>query len=310
MLRSPRIRPLAGLAGVLLILLWAYWPTLCDMAEKWSTDAQYSHGFLVPLFAGFLLWYRRGQFPTQDPRPSAWGVVLIGVGLGLHLFGAYIYIDWLDMVSLLPLLAGLCLCYGGRPVLRWALPSIGFLAFMLPLPHTFEVALSHPLQRIATLGSTYTLQTLGFAAVSEGNVIILDDARIGVVQACNGLGMLVTFFALTAAVVLVIKRPILDKVLIVLSTIPIALLANLIRITVTGILHAKVGGEVANVVFHDLAGWFMMPLALGMLWVELRLLSRLLLEPEPEGLPAMSFVASARAPLGLKPIPVTSCKPS
>ncbi|HYT88285.1 MAG TPA: archaeosortase/exosortase family protein, partial [Gemmataceae bacterium] len=137
MLRSPRIRPLAGLAGVLLILLWAYWPTLCDMAEKWSTDAQYSHGFLVPLFAGFLLWYRRGQFPTQDPRPSAWGVVLIGVGLGLHLFGAYIYIDWLDMVSLLPLLAGLCLCYGGRPVLRWALPSIGFLAFMLPLPHTF-----------------------------------------------------------------------------------------------------------------------------------------------------------------------------
>jgi exosortase len=226
-------------------------------------------------------------------------VVLLG--LALHLAGAYVFFDWLDMISLLPLLVGLCLCYGGRPVLRWAWLSIGFLIFMLPLPFRLEVALSNPLQQIATLGSTYTLQTLGFAAVSEGNIIILGNARIGVVEACNGLGMLVTFFALTTAVAIVINRPWVDKVLIVLSAIPIALLSNLIRITITGILGATVGSKAAEVVFHDLAGWLMMPLALGFLWLEVRLLSRLLVEVEPVNtrlLFAGFAPAGARAPTG------------
>jgi exosortase len=252
------------------------------MGEKWSTDPQYSHGFLVPMFAAVLLWMRGGKLQGKALRPARWGLLLVLGGLAVHLAGAYVYFDWLDMISLLPVLAGLCLCYGGGPVLRWAAPSIAFLVFMLPLPFRVEVSLSHPLQRLATLGSTYVLQTLGFGAVSEGNIIIMDDARIGVVEACNGLGMLVTFFALATAVALVLKRPLLDRVLVVLSAVPIALAANVIRITVTGILHAKVGGEVADLVFHDLAGWLMMPLALGMVWLELCFLSRLLVEPEPD----------------------------
>jgi exosortase len=257
------------------------------MAEKWSTDAQYSHGFLVPLFSVGWLWYRRAQLQAQPLRPSVWGVPVLLAGFAVHLAGAYYFFDWLDMISLLPVLAGLCLCCGGWAMLRWALPSIAFLAFMLPLPFSVEAMLSHPLRHLATVVSTYILQTLGFAAVSEGNVIILDNARIGVVEACNGLGMLVTFFALATAVAMVIKRPLLDRIVMVLSAIPVALIANITRITVTGILHAKVGGEIADLVFHDLAGWLMMPLALGLLWIELRILSLLLLEPEREETPVM-----------------------
>ncbi len=308
MSRSPQVRSLAGLVALGVLLLGAYWPALWAMAQKWSTDPQYSHGFLVPAFAAFLLWWRRDRLANVQLRPSWWGLVLVGVGVAVHLTGAYLYIDWLDMISLLPVLAGLCLCYGGLPVLRWASFSIAFLVFMLPLPHGLEVALSHPLQRFATLGSTYILQTLGFAAVSEGNIILVDDIRIGVVAACNGLGMLVTFFALTTAVAIVIRRPVLDKALIVLSTIPIALVANLTRITVTGILHAKVGGEIADLVFHDLAGWLMMPLALGLLWVELRLLSRVLVEPEPEAAPTMDFASAAVPVKKAKPVLVTGSK--
>jgi exosortase len=283
-----------GLAVFGAVLLWAYWPTLGAMAEKWSTDPQYSHGFLVPAFAAYLLWHRRRLLPEPVTPPSTWGLVLIGCGVALNLAGAYVFFDWLDMVSLLPVLAGFCLCYGGRPVLRWAAPSIGFLVFMLPLPYRLEVALSHPLQRLATLSSTYVLQTLGFAAVSEGNIIILDDARIGVVEACNGLGMLVTFFAMTTATVLVVRRSLLETLLIVLSAVPIAIIANVVRITLTGILHAKVGSEAADVVFHDLAGWLMMPLALGLLWAEMRLLALLLLEPEPDDLPVVGLGVAAR----------------
>ena len=92
--------------------------------------------------------------------------------------------------------------------------------------------------------------------------------------------MLVIFFALSTAVALLSRRPLLDRIAIVVSAIPIALVSNLLRIIVTGVLHETVGSEIANAVFHDLAGWLMMPLGLGLLWLELAILSRLLLEPK------------------------------
>jgi exosortase len=259
------------------------------MADKWSNDPQYSHGFLVPLFAGYLLWHRRQLLPNPLPAPSFFGVVLILLGVATHLSAAYFFFDALGMISFLPVLVGVCLCFGGWPALRWAGPSIAFLLFMLPLPYTLEVALSHPLQRLATIASTYTLQTLGFAAVSEGNVILVDDARLGVLEACNGLGMLVTFFAMTTATVLVVRRPVIESAVIFISAVPIALVANVIRITATGILHVTVGTQVANIVFHDWAGWLMMPLALVMLWLELILLGRLLIDSEDEQAPVFGL---------------------
>jgi exosortase/archaeosortase family protein len=94
--------------------------------------------------------------------------------------------------------------------------------------------------------------------------------------------MLVTFFALATAVAIVIDRPWLDRGVIVLSAVPVALISNIVRITVTGMLFETVGSRVAHVVYHDLAGWFMMPLALLLLWMELKLLSHLLVSPPPE----------------------------
>jgi exosortase len=293
---SARLYSLIGLSGLAGALLWAFWPTLAAIADKWSTDPQYSHGFLVPVFAAYLLWHRRQLLPASLPPPSPWGLLLIGAGVALYVAGAYVYFDALAMVALLPVLAGLCLCFGGGRLLCWAWPAVAFLVFMLPLPYRLETGLSHPLQRLATVCSSYALQTIGFAAVSEGNIIVLDNARIGVVEACNGLGMLVTFFAITTGTILVVRRPLFETVLIVLSAIPIALVANVIRITATGILYAAAGSAVAEAVFHDLAGWLMMPLALGFLWMEYRVLAIVLVEPEPETGPV--FALGIPAPLG------------
>ena len=113
---------------------------------------------------------------------------------------------------------------------------------------------------MATMASTFILQTLGFMAFSEGNVIQLNEARIGVVEACSGLSMLITFIALSTGMALVVKRPLLDKIVLVLSAIPVALVANIARITLTGILHETAGGKVADHFYHDLAGWVMIPL--------------------------------------------------
>jgi exosortase len=194
--------------------------------------------------------------------------------------GAYIYFEWLDAVSLLPTLAGICVLLGGRAALGWAWPAICFLLFMVPLPYRVETALGLPLQRMATIASTYVLQTLGLPALAEGNVILLASGRIGVAQACSGLSMMLIFFALSTALVIVVHRPRLDKAIVVLSALPIAVLVNVARIAATGVAQEKFGPEVAHAIFHDAAGWLMMPLALGLLGLELWLLSRLLPETE------------------------------
>jgi exosortase len=246
------------------------------MRSRWSLDPQYSHGFLVPVFALVLLWLRSDLLP----RPPAlatnwWGVVLLGAGLVCRFLSVYYYFNWLDGFSLLPTVAGLFLLFGGRRVLAWGWPAIAFLLFMLPLPFRVEIALSQPLRAVATTCSTYVLQTLGFPVLAEGNTILMENFKLGVEEACSGLSMLVTFFALTTAIALVSKKPLLDRALIVASAIPIALVANVTRITVTGIAHELIGGQVAHAIFHDWAGWFMMPLALVLLWLEVKCLDRL-----------------------------------
>jgi exosortase len=247
------------------------------MARVWSGDPQYSHGYLVPAFALVLLWRRRRQLAGVDWQASWWGVVLVGAGAALRLISTFFFFEWFEQLSLLPALTGLFVVGGGWPALRWAWPAVGFLFFMIPLPYQLEFTLAAPLQRTATLASTYILQTLGFACLSEGNVILMGELKIGVIEACSGLSMLLVFFALSFAVALVISRPLWQKAVVVASAIPIALASNVVRITVTAVLYHTAGSGAAEAFVHDLAGWLMMPVALGLLWVELRFLAHLFL---------------------------------
>ncbi len=285
-LQTPKI---ALSLGTLATVVWAYWTTLADVVERWETDPQYSHGFLVPVFASYLLWMRRGHLEVADLRPRWWGAGIVLLAVAMRMVANYFYQPWLDTSSLLFCLSGIVAAYGGRRALVWAGPSILFLGFMLPLPYRMQTVLGGTLQRIATDISTYTLQTLGASAVSEGNVILLTDTKLGVVEACNGLSMLITFLALSAAVAIVAQRSLTEKVVIVLSALPIAVLANVARITATGFLLETAHGDLARAVFHDMAGWLMMPLALAMLIVELFVLGR---SVEPVGKAVQSNAAA------------------
>src|SRR5262245_49323151 len=116
-------------AALTVALVWAYWPTFCRMAERWSSDPQYSHGFLVPLFALIVLWCRRHEYPVGQIQSSWWGLVWFSLGLLLRFSGAYLYVDALDSLSLIPMLAGLCALIWGERVLRWSWPALAFLCF-------------------------------------------------------------------------------------------------------------------------------------------------------------------------------------
>ncbi len=292
--------------GLISTLIWAYWTTIVTMAERWTHDPQYSHGFLVPVFALAILWVRRDAYEPGG-TPTFWGLGLLFLGLALSFYAVRLDLEWLDASSLIVCLAGIVLWVGGWPMLRWAWPGVLFLCFMLPLPFRVEVSLAHPLRRVATVCSTYGLQAFGYPATAEGNVILLDQPdptavdpyiRLGVAEACSGLGMLMTFFALSTAAAIILPGPLLDRCLLVASAIPIAVFVNVLRITVTGMAHYSWGEKVGNAIMHDFAGWLMMPLALLILWLELKFLNRLLPpadeDPDAPPIPAWTLLLPAK----------------
>ncbi len=293
--RRLSLATILGIGAVGASLIWAYWPTLGSMADQWAHDPVYSHSYLVPGFALVLLWFRREKLALVSFRSQwGWGLTLVLAGAILRLVGAYFYIPWFDEISLLPCLAGLCLLLAGWEALTWCWPAIAFLFFMMPLPFQVETAMRLPLRNLATVASTYTLQTIGCPAFSEGNIITLDHDKLGVEEACSGLSMLLIFFALSTAVALVIRRPLWEKGLIVLSAVPIAIIANVARVTATGLLYQMDNRELAKMVIHDMAGWLMMPLGLGLLWIELRVLGCLLVEAKR--VPQIPLPLAAQAP--------------
>jgi len=263
-------------------VLWTYWTTFATMALRWNNDPQYSHGFLVPVFALYLLWLKREQLSARTLNVNALGLVLLGAAVALRLAGARFHFEYFDQISLLPAFAGLFLLVGSWPMLFWSLPAVLFLAFMIPLPHSVSLAMSGPMQSFATMISTFALQMVGKPAIAEGNVILLNEIELGIVEACSGLRMLVVFFALSTAVALLIKKPIWEKLLIACSAVPIALASNILRIVATGLFYDAFGNHFGGPFFHDLAGWLMMPLGLAFLGIELWVLKHLLIEPSSD----------------------------
>jgi exosortase len=281
---------LAMSAALVVVLVGTHWATLEHMADRWTNDPQYSHGFVVPIFALIVLWSRRAMLNEITWNPAGTGAALMAIGVMVRFIAVQSDIEPLDALSLLPTAFGLVLLVGGWSVLGWSWPALAFLAFMMPLPFSIETALALPLRRIATEMSTYALQTLGCQAIAEGNIIFIEDMRLGVEEACSGLGMLMTFFALATALAMIVNAPLKDRLMLIASAIPIAILANVIRITATGVAYHLAGKDspVAEMIYHDLAGWLMMPLALAMLWVELKFLANLFVEaPDDAPLPLM-----------------------
>lgn len=250
---------------LLVAIIWSYWPALVAMQSKWQNDPQYSQGYLVPLFSLYVLYLRKALIQNVAIAPDSRGLLLIALGLGLHIFCGYFNMDWIDGVSLLICIAGIFWVLGGLKALHWSWPAVAFLVFMLPLPYRVETGLGYPLQRIATIGSEFLLQTMGISAVAEGNVIFLSNSRIGVVEACSGLSMLLIFFALAVAIIIMFQPAWPERIVLLLSAIPVAVGTNVLRITATGAVQELFGEEIAEKIFHDWAGWLMMPVAFALL---------------------------------------------
>jgi exosortase len=269
--RSPAwIAALVALVGV---LAFAYAPLMQYCFGQWLKP-DYSHGFLVPLFSAYLAYSWREWAPRRIQWPDLWGLAFLAGGIVLFVVPGKVNIakEWLQGLSLVLNLCGVTLLLGGWPALRWLWPSLAFLMFMFPLPAAVERTMGTKLQLTAAIASEFVLQTVGYATYREGVILHVRDQALEVEKACSGLSMLLTFVALSTGMALLVKRPWFDRALILASAVPVAVLANVIRIALTGVLYNEGGKELGDRVFHDFAGWMMMPIALVVLWGELKLL--------------------------------------
>jgi exosortase len=214
----------------------------------------------------------------------------------LRLMGAYYYVVPLDHLSLLLSLVAVCLLLGGRAWLALAWPAIVLLLFMIPIPHSLGgTALIADLQQVATVSSTFMLQTLGVTAQQEGNVILLKDSQLGVIEACGGLPMVLVFCCLATVTAFLLPYGWKRRTIIVISAVPVALVCNITRITAAGIAGETFSTEAGQFIFHDLAGWLMVPLAFAVLGAEIFLLSKLF-HIVPQTMPTLGLASGLGAP--------------
>ena len=268
----------AGGAILAVVFGWSYWPTLVELVRAWDREPDYSHGFFVVPLAVYFLWARRDRFPGLEAKWAWPGLGLIGLSIGVRMLGAHYFLGSVDGWSILLLVAGVVCLLGGARVLWWALPSIGFLWFMIPLPFSAERMVSLPLQWVATKLSCWALVSLGQPALSEGNTILINDFQLEVAQACSGLRIFVGIVALAFAYVIIVRRAWWEKVFLLVSVVPIALIANSTRIVVTALLNQHVSGEAAHKFTHDVSGYVMIPFAAGLFAIVLWYLGKLMRE--------------------------------
>ena len=280
----PALSPSQWGSGALLLaaLSWSYGGTVATLMGRWTNEQDYNWCFLVVPFSIAVLWMRRKTAPELPLTGSLWGLALLAIPAAMRLLGAFVDFSWLDQISIVPCVAALVVLVAGWEGLLWAWPAVAYLAFMVPLPGRVAQMASEPLQRIGAVTSTYLLQTMSIPAQVQGTIIYLTQWPLNVEEACSGLRMLMLFLAVcTGAAIVTVRRDVWERVVLILSAPPIAVIANVIRITLTGVLYEKAGREWAEMLFHDLFGWFMMPLAVVLLWLEMLVLS-MLMSPGPD----------------------------
>lgn len=255
--------------------LWAFWPNLQVLWNVWQHDANYSAGQLVPFAAAYMLYLQRNHFRAARPSLSAIGILLFLAGMVLNLAGAHYLFASLSNLGIVVCANAAALLLLGWPVYRKVWYPMVFLLLMLPLPSRVHDAVMLPLQTLGAQVSATMLEIGGIPVERFGNVLEVSGHRVAVAEACNGLRMAIAFILVTGVVAFVIPRATWQRVVIFLSSLPIALGCNIVRIVLTALLYRAGQAWLAEGIFHDGAGLLMMPLAVGLVLLELRLLQNL-----------------------------------
>ncbi|MCA9473070.1 MAG: exosortase/archaeosortase family protein [Nitrospirales bacterium] len=252
------------IVGLLCLL---YWDITNALVMDWYNDPDYSHGFLVPFLSLFFVWERWDDIKQTEIQPSVWGIGLLGLGLLMLLIGDVGAELYTQRCSLIAVLAGLVLLIFGWNIMWLVSLPLAFLVFMVPLPAIVVNTIAFPLQLFAAKTATFCLFSLGIPVLREGNLIALAGTTLEVAEACSGLRSLLSLLALGTVYGYFSQRLLWKRWALVFLSIPIAIVANAIRVSGTGILAHYWGVEAAEGFYHTFEGWIVFVAAFAMLLV-------------------------------------------
>jgi len=261
-----------GLSAICLLIVAVYYQVLMKLVSDWWNIPDFSHGFLVPLFAAYLVWEKRETLRDTTIAPSWSGIAVMALGLVVLLLGVYGSELFLSRVSLVILLAGLVLCFGGPQFLKELRFALLVLLLAIPIPAIVFNKITFPLQILASKLASGLLPLFGVPVLREGNVIELPMMKLEVAEACSGIRSLMSLFTLAVFYGYFLEKSAWRRVALVLASIPIAIAANAVRILGTGLFVQYWDPDKALGFFHEFSGWVMFLVALGCLFIVHRIM--------------------------------------
>lgn len=247
-----------GPGALLLLLVAATWSdTLRVLWASWSHNPNYSHGFLIPPVALYLVWRRREELRGAPIAPSGWGLPLVAAGLGLQAAATQGDLTMLQGHSLILVLFGLALHFFGRAVGRLLLFPLGYLVFMCPFPPVFADELSFRLKQWVIHASLSAAGAIGIPVVRDGMKLHLTTGSVSIEDPCSGLRSLIAILALGTLLAYFARGGPVRRSLLVLSAIPVAVVANWVRITTIVLAANFVSVEVGTGIVHDVSGYLL-----------------------------------------------------
>ncbi len=256
------------LAGIAIL----YRDVVPELIHAWSTDDNYSHGYLIPPIAAYLAWERRQLFLSAPIRPSAFGlIVILGsvLVLALGVLGIELF---LTRISLLGVFGGTLLFLFGWPRLRVMLFPLAFLVLMIPLPAIIFNQIAFPLQLIASQFGEEVIRAASIPVLREGNVLVLANITLEVAEACSGIRSLISLLTLGIVFGYIGDARTWVRVLIAVSTVPVAVISNGARVAGTGIAAHYYGAAAAEGFLHEFSGWLVFVTAFAMMVLLYRVL--------------------------------------
>lgn len=266
---------------VVISFLILYHHVIVKLVHDWSSDDNYSHGFLVPLISCFILWQNRNNLFSTKKEASNTGLLFLIISC-LFFVAAHVGAELFTMrLSMIMVIWSAVLYLAGWPFAKATFPPIAYLIFMIPLPAIVWNKIAFPLKLFATRMAVEVIKFLSITVYSEGNVIYLPNTTLEVVDACSGLRSLTSLLALSAAFALIADHSGIKKIILFLSAIPFAILLNIVRLSSTAVLSKYFGPEIAQGFLHEASGILVFMLALILLYYFNKLLSKA--PPSPIG---------------------------
>ncbi|MGP1309838.1 MAG: exosortase/archaeosortase family protein [Phycisphaerales bacterium] len=267
-------------AGLTALAVFAAWPIVADIARIAVEDPESSQILLAPIVAVWLAWVRRGRVRFVRPEWNMYGPLVILFGWGLAVFGFQNSHQLFEHAGALLMAFGAGLSViGWRTVWKFA-PAFGALIFLLPVPGRVRLRIAGPLQDASAWISEQTLLIFGVGVERLGNILRINGQDVAVAEACNGMRMVAALALISYAFVFSTPMRTWARVLILAISPIVALIVNVLRLTPTALLYGYSTTEVADT-FHDLSGWAMLLVALGILWLVLATLRWLEAPVEP-----------------------------